>query len=112
MQPACHEEVQFGGRIAQRLQAVGGEVDAVLDKPPVDLPGEVVVGIRAQPPDPCRVSRDERLGEHDQPRTRLRRRMEMDNRGVERRFAVKQHRRLLNDCHPDGATLTLHKPGL
>jgi hypothetical protein len=112
VQPAHHYQVQLGRRLAKHFQAVGGEVDAVLDQPAMDLTGEVVVITRAQSPDPRRISRDEGLGEDHQPRPCLGGRVEVRDRNVEGGSPVQQDGRLLHDRHPYHPVLALHASGL
>src|SRR5882672_5748994 len=94
---AHYADLAAPGRLAQRRQVVAGQADRVGAQERMQPLAERHVAAGPKPPDPGRIPGNEGLGKDDQPRPGLRGFVDRDYRLGERRRAIEEHRRLLND---------------
>ena len=83
----------------QRREVLRGQVHRLRRPQRVDLLGQPHVGPGAQAPDPRRITRHERFGEHQQLRAFACGLLHRGHRGAQRGLAVEPHRRALDHRH-------------
>src|SRR5438874_515876 len=110
MDPDRDGDLQPSRRRLDRLQVAGLEVDRILDQAAVDLTGQAVVGARAKPPQPLRITWHPRLRKRDEARPGGRGPLDQLHAPRERLLAVQGHWWMLDDCDLVRARSLRHPP--